>query len=97
VDTRATRLELLIRDAARVRGTIALRLNLAQVAGKQAGHEVATGYFHLGGSSLIDRTGEVTAVIPPRLVFERLRADLFVGRIGRRQRATATGAAGGDR
>jgi predicted amidohydrolase len=60
-----------------------LRLDCAQIACNQAGWDAKTGYFHPGGSSIIDRTGEVTAVIPPRFVFEHLRPDLDVGFVTR--------------
>jgi hypothetical protein len=40
-------------------------------------------YFHPGGSSIVDSTGEVTAVIPPRFIFEHLRPDLDMGTISR--------------
>jgi predicted amidohydrolase len=56
-----------------------LQRNLAVVACNQCGWDETTGYFHPGGSSIVDRTGEVTAVIPPRFVFEHLRPDLAVG------------------
>ena len=60
-----------------------IRLGVAQVACNQAGWDARTGYFHPGGSSTVDRTGEVTAVIPPRFVFEHLRPDLAVGFVTR--------------
>ena len=60
-----------------------LRLRRAQIACNQSGWNPGTGYFHPGGSSIIDRTGEVTAVIPPRFVFEHLRPDLAVGFVTR--------------
>jgi hypothetical protein len=60
-----------------------VQLNMAQIACNQAGWDKATGYFHPGGSSIIDRTGEVTAVIAPRFAFEHLRPDLAVGFITR--------------
>ncbi|MCX5674893.1 MAG: carbon-nitrogen hydrolase family protein [Planctomycetota bacterium] len=56
-----------------------VRLGVAQIACNQAGWDPALGYFHPGGSSIVDRTGEVTVVIPPRFVFEHLRPDLAVG------------------
>jgi predicted amidohydrolase len=56
-----------------------LQRHLAVVACNQCGWDETTGYFHPGGSSIVDRTGEVTAVIPPRFVFEHLRPDLAVG------------------
>ena len=60
-----------------------IKLNLAQIACNQMGWVKATGYFHPGGSSIVDATGEVTGVIPPRFVFEHLRPDLDVGTISR--------------
>ncbi len=65
-----------------------LRLDMAQVACNQAGWNPATGYFHPGGSSIINRTGEVTAVIPSNLIFERLRPELAVGVINPRKKET---------
>jgi predicted amidohydrolase len=62
---------------------LSVRLNLAQIACNQSGYDAATGYFHCGGSSIINRTGEATAVIAPRFVFEQLRPDLAVGLITR--------------
>ncbi len=62
-----------------------IKLNLAQIACNQMGWVEATGYFHPGGSSIIDSTGEVTGVIPPRFVFEHLRPDLDVGTISRQK------------
>ncbi len=62
---------------------LCLDLNLAQIACNQSGWDASTGYFQPGGSSIVDRTGEVTAVIPPRFVFEHLRPDLAVGQISR--------------
>jgi predicted amidohydrolase len=60
-----------------------LQFNLAVAACNQCGWDEATGYFHPGGSSIVDRTGEVTAVIPPRFVFEHLRPDLAVGLVSK--------------
>jgi predicted amidohydrolase len=60
-----------------------LSMDLAVAACNQAGWDAGTGYFHPGGSTIVDRTGEVAAVIPPRFVFEHLRADLAVGRVSR--------------
>jgi hypothetical protein len=62
---------------------LCVRLNLAQIACNQMGYDAATGYFHCGGSSIINRTGEATAVIAPRFAFEHLRPDLAVGLITR--------------
>jgi predicted amidohydrolase len=56
---------------------------IAVAACNQMGWNERTGYFHPGGSSIVDRSGEVTAVIPPRFVFEHLRPDLAVGLVSR--------------
>jgi predicted amidohydrolase len=64
----------------------ALRLDLAEIACNQAGWDGRTGYFHPGGSSVLDRTGELTAIIPPHWIFEDLRPELAVGSISRRAR-----------
>jgi glyoxylase-like metal-dependent hydrolase (beta-lactamase superfamily II) len=64
------------------------RLNMAQVACNQAGWDPTTRYFHPGGSFIINRTGEVTAVIPSNLIFERLRPELAVGVITPRNKET---------
>lgn len=64
-----------------------IRLKVAQVACNQAGWDKQTGYFHIGSGSIIDHTGEVTAVIPPRFVFEHLRPDLAVGFVTRETKA----------
>jgi len=61
-----------------------IRLDLAQVACNQMAWDAATGCYHGGGSSIIDRTGEVTAVIPFRMVLDHLRPQLAVGRISRK-------------
>lgn len=65
-----------------------LRLDMAQVACNQAGWDPVTRYFHPGGSSIINRTGEVTAVIPSNIVFELLRPELAVGVITPRNKET---------
>lgn len=61
-----------------------IQLDIAQVACNQAGWDAATGYFHPGGSSIVDRTGQVTAVLPPTLIFERLRPELAIGSLTKR-------------
>ena len=61
----------------------AIRLDLAHVAVNQSGWNPASGYFQPGGSSIIDRTGTVSGVIPARFVFEHLQPDLAVGHITR--------------
>lgn len=58
-----------------------IKLNLAMAACNQAGWNPGSGYFHPGGSSITDRSGEVAAVIPPRFVFEHLRPDLAVAAV----------------
>jgi hypothetical protein len=65
-----------------------LRLDTAQVACNQAGWDPAAGYFHPGGSSIINRTGEVAAGIPSDIVFELLRPELAVGVITPRTKET---------
>jgi len=60
-----------------------LMLHQALIACNQAGWDARSGYFHPGHSSVTDRTGEVTALIPIRFVFEHLRPDLAVGLITR--------------
>lgn len=60
-----------------------LILHQALIACNQAGWDARSGYFHPGHSSVTDRTGEVTALIPIRFVFEHLRPDLAVGLITR--------------
>jgi predicted amidohydrolase len=65
-----------------------LRLDMAQIACNQAGWNPAMRYFHPGGSSIINRTGEVTAVIPSNIVFELLRPELAVGVITLRKKET---------
>ena len=64
-----------------------LKLNLSVAACNQSGWNPATGYFHPGGSSILDRTGAVAAVIPPRFVFEHLRPELAVGIVSATPRA----------
>ncbi len=62
----------------------AVRLDLGEIACNQLGWEDPTKYFHPGGSSILDRTGELTAVIPPHWIFENLRPELAVGCISRK-------------
>lgn len=68
-----------------------LKLNVSVAACNQSGWNPATGYFHPGGSSIIDRTGAVAAVIPPRFVFEHLRPELAVGIVSATPRAESRG------
>jgi predicted amidohydrolase len=56
-----------------------LRLNMAMACCNQAGFDEKLGYFHPGHSSVTDRTGNLTALIPGRFVFEHLRPELAVG------------------
>ena len=58
-----------------------VRLDCGQIACNQMGWDDKIGYFHIGGSSIVDRTGEVTAVIPHRVVFEYQRPVVEVGSI----------------
>jgi hypothetical protein len=56
-----------------------LALDLAQVAVNQRGWAPELGYFHPGCGFVVDRTGEVTAAIPGRFIFEHLRPEVAVG------------------
>ena len=56
-----------------------LALDLAQVAVNQRGWVPEMGYFHPGCGFVVDRTGEVTATIPGRFIFEHLRPEVAVG------------------
>ncbi|HYG76534.1 MAG TPA: carbon-nitrogen hydrolase family protein [Planctomycetota bacterium] len=58
-----------------------LRLRIAQVACNQSGWKPETGYFHPGGSIVVDHTGETSVVIPPRFVLEHVKADMAIGTI----------------
>ena len=59
----------------------ALRFDMAQVSCNQIGWDGRIGYFHPGHSAVIDRTGEITALIPGCFVFEHLRPQVAVGTI----------------
>jgi predicted amidohydrolase len=61
-----------------------LRLNIAQVACNQCGWQSETGYFHPGGSIVVDHDGQTNAVIPPRFVFEHVKPELAIGVIHNR-------------
>jgi predicted amidohydrolase len=58
-----------------------LRLKIAQVFCNQSGWQPETGYYHPGGSCILDHTGEASAVIPPRFVLEHVKADMAIGTI----------------
>ena len=58
---------------------MALKLNLAQVAVNQRGWVPEMGYFHPGCGMVVNRTGEVTAMVPGRFIFEHLRPEVAVG------------------
>jgi hypothetical protein len=64
---------------------------LNQIAHMARKHEIAivTGFYEKRGENLfINRTGEVTAVIPSNMVFELLRPELAVGVITPRRKET---------
>lgn len=61
----------------------AMELDMAMVACNQSGWVPAWAYYHGGGSSIIDRTGRVAAVIPYRKILEHVRPDLAVGTVSR--------------
>lgn len=64
-----------------VRGSVeqALRWKIGVAACNQSGWVAEAGYFHPGHSSVVNRTGEITALIPGCFVFEQLRPQLAVG------------------
>lgn len=62
----------------------AMELDMGMVACNQSGWVTSQGYYHGGGSSIIDRTGRVSAVIPYRSVLEHVKPDLATGTISRR-------------
>lgn len=63
-----------------------LRHKLALVCCNQMGWSEPHRYFHCGHAAVIDRTGEVTALIPGRFVVEHLRPQLAVGFVTRSPR-----------
>lgn len=63
-----------------------LESSIAAAWCNQAGYDASTGYFHPGHSAIIDHTGEITALIPGRLIFEHLRPDLALGFVTRKVR-----------
>jgi predicted amidohydrolase len=64
-----------------VRGSVevALKYGLALVACNQAGWLPELDYFHPGHSSIVDGNGEITALIPGRMIYEHLRPEVAVG------------------
>jgi hypothetical protein len=60
-----------------------LDLKLARIACNQSGWVNEMSYFQPGGSSIIDWNGKITAIVPPRFVFEHLRPELAIGDISR--------------
>jgi predicted amidohydrolase len=66
----------------------AMELDMSMVFCNQSGWVPAWAYYHGGGSSIVDRTGRVAAVIPYRKVLEHVRPDLAVGTISRRAHGT---------
>ena len=59
----------------------AVKLNLGLIACNQAGFSEAMGYFQCGHAAVIDRTGEITALIPGRFCADHLRPELAIGLI----------------
>lgn len=72
-----------------VRGSVerALRHGYAVAACNQCGYDKRLAYFQCGHSSIVNRTGEITALIPGRFVFEHLRPEVAVGWVEARRRA----------
>lgn len=62
----------------------AVRLNVAYVACNQLGYDAATNYFHPGHSMIVDRNGDVTGLIPGKIIFEHQRPEFVVGFITKR-------------
>lgn len=63
---------------------MSLRNNVALVCCNQMGYSAQHRYFHPGHACVLDRTGEITALIPGRFVAEHLREDWAVGFVSRR-------------
>lgn len=59
----------------------ALKYRRAYVACNQAGWVEVTGYYQPGHSLIIDRTGELAALVPGCVVVEQLRPRLAIGSI----------------
>lgn len=57
----------------------ALRHRICQVAVNQRGWVPEMGYFHPGCGYVVDWTGQVTAAVPGRFIFEHLRPEVAVG------------------
>jgi predicted amidohydrolase len=64
-----------------------LRFDMGMVACNQMGYSQAHSYFHCGHSSVVDRTGELSALAPGRFVVEHLKPDLAVGKVTPRRPA----------
>jgi predicted amidohydrolase len=60
------------------------KLQMALVACNQMGWQTEIGYFHPGGSCIIDHTGDVSALIPMHLIFESLRPQFATGIVTRK-------------
>jgi predicted amidohydrolase len=56
-----------------------VNLGMALVACNQMGWQTESNYFQPGGSCIIDRTGDVSAVIPMHVIFESLRPQIATG------------------
>ena len=63
-----------------------LELDMALAACNQVGAVEAIGFFHPGHSSIVDRTGELVAVLPGCMVPSQLRPKLIDGIIHGRSR-----------
>jgi hypothetical protein len=63
---------------------MSLQNNLALVCCNQMGYSAEHRYFHPGHACVMDRTGEITALIPGRFVAEHLREDWAVGFVSQR-------------
>ena len=63
-----------------------LELDMALAACNQSGFVEETGFFHPGHSSIVDRTGELVAVLPGSFVPTHLRPKLIDGVITARAR-----------
>jgi predicted amidohydrolase len=59
------------------------KLGMALVACNQMGWQTDIGYFHPGGSCIIDKTGDVSAVIPMHLIFETLKPQIASGSVSK--------------
>jgi predicted amidohydrolase len=68
---------------------MSLKYDMALVCCNQMGYSAEHRYFHPGHACVMDRTGEITALIPGRFVAEHLREDWAVGFVTRGSRSSA--------